>query len=247
MREDINMVSSVKIPINYAAAAETFKTLLKLSGSPVAFRFATKKEEIPAGMEKLDKTIRHCMMVGLARKEGKVFYATAENHECNGGAWSLGLKEITETLKNGDFYFKLGKFESSAASKRTIDRQPHLGTTETYATLYAPLEKTPFDPQVVVIVANPWAMLKIAQSSLFRLGGRIHTGFAGIQSVCADTCAQTYLNGKVNISLGCDGSRKYSGIDDGEMVLAFPAEIIPEMTEALQVIAAAPGSKPGTK
>ncbi len=238
------MASSVKIPINYAEAAETLKTLLKLSGSPVAFRFATKKEDIPAGMAKMDKTIRHCAMVGLARKEGKIFYATSENHECNGGAWSLGLREITETLKNGDFYFKLGKFESSAACKRTIDRVAHLDTKESYATLYAPLEKTPFDPQVVVIVANPWALLKLTQSVLFRLGGRIEAEFAGIQSVCADACAQTYLNGKVNFSLGCDGSRKFSGIEDGEMVIGIPAELLPEITEALKVVAAAPGSKP---
>jgi uncharacterized protein (DUF169 family) len=241
------MASSVKIPINYVEAAETLKKLLKLSGSPVAFRFATKKEEIPPGMEKLDKTIRHCSMVGLARKEGKIFYATAENHECNGGAWSLGLREITETLKNGDFYFKLGKFESSAACKRTIDRVPHLGTGDTWATMYAPLEKTPFDPQVVIIVASPWAMLKISQSTMFRLGGRIEAEFAGIQSVCADACAQTYLNGKINFSLGCDGSRKFSGIDDGEMVMGIPAEILPELIGALNVVAAAPGSKPGAK
>lgn len=241
------MTSSVKIPINYPDTAETLKKLLKLSGSPVAFRFATKKEEIPAGMEKLDKTIRHCGMVSLARKEGKTFYSTAENHECNGGAWSLGLREITETLKNGDFYFKLGKFESSAACKRTIDRVPHLGTGETYATMYAPLEKTPFDPQVVVIVANPWAMLKLSQSALFRVGGRIGAEFAGIQSVCGDACAQTYLNGKINFSLGCDGSRKFSGIEDGEMVIGIPAEILPDLIEALNVVAAAPGSKPGAK
>ena len=238
------MAPDMKIPVNYAEAAETLKKYLKLSGSPVAFRFATKKEEIPAGMEKLDNTIRHCSMVGLARKEGKIFYSTAENHECNGGAWSLGLKEITENLKNGDFYFKLGKFESSAACKRTIDRVPHLGTGDTYATMYAPLEKTPFDPQVVLIVANPWAMLKLAQSTLFRVGGRINAEFAGIQSVCADTCAQTYLTGKVNFSLGCDGSRKFSGIEDGEMVVGIPAEILPEITEALRIVAAAPGSKP---
>jgi len=241
------MTSGVKIPINYKEAAATLKTLLKLSGSPVAFRFATKKEEIPAGMEKLDKTIRHCSMVGLARNEGKIFYALSDNHECNGGAWSLGLREITETLKTGDFYFKLGKFESSAACKRTLDRVARLGTKETYATLYAPLENTPFDPQVVLIVATPWAMLKIAQSTLFRVGGRIEAEFAGIQSVCADTCAQTYLNGKVNFSLGCDGSRKFSGIEDGEMVMGIPAEILPELVEALSVVAAAPGSKPGAK
>jgi uncharacterized protein (DUF169 family) len=238
------MTSGVKIPINYTEAAETLKKLLKLTGSPVAFRFATKKEEIPEGMQKLDKTIRHCAMVGLARKEGKIFYALAENHECNGGAWSLGLREITETLKNGDFYYKLGKFESSAACKRTIDRVARLGTRETYATLYAPLEKAPFDPQIVIIVATPWAMLKLSQSALFRVGGRIEAEFAGIQSVCADVCAQTYLNGKINFSLGCDGSRKFSGIEDGEMVMGIPAEILPELVEALNVVAAAPGSKP---
>ena len=241
------MTSAMKIPINYGEASETLKKYLKLAGSPVAFRFATKKEDIPAGMQELDKTIRHCAMVGIARKEGRIFYSTAVKHECNGGAWALGLREITESLRTGDFYFKLGKFESTAACKRTIDRVLHLQTRETYATLYAPLEKTPFDPQVVLIVASPWAMLKLAQSVLFRLGGRINAEFAGIQSVCSDACAQTYLNGKVNFSLGCDGSRKFSGIEDGEMVIGIPAELLPEITESLQVVAAAPGSKPGQK
>ncbi|MFA4861835.1 DUF169 domain-containing protein [Methanoregula sp.] len=237
------MPSAMKIPVNYPETAEVLRKYLKLRGSPVAFRFATKKEDMPTGMEKIDKTIRHCSMVGLARNEGRIFYALPENHECNGGAWSLGLKEITDSLKTGEFYFKLGKFESAASCKRTIDRVPHLKTGDTYATLYAPLEKTPFDPQVVLIVANPWAMLKLSQSNLFRTGGRIHAEFAGIQSVCADTCAQTYLNGQVNFSLGCDGSRKFSGIEDGEMVIGIPTEILPELTEALKIVAAAPGSK----
>ena len=243
----MRMTTDMKIPINYAEASETLKKYLKLSGSPVAFRFATKKEDIPAGMQELDRTIRHCSMVGLARKEGRIFFSTAGKHECNGGAWALGLREITESLKNGDFYYKLGKFESTAACKRTIDRVPHLQTLETYATLYAPLEKTPFDPQVVLIVSSPWAMLKLVQSVLFRVGGRINAEFAGIQSVCADTCAQTYLNGQVNFSLGCDGSRKFSGIEDGEMVMGIPAELLPEIVEALKVVAASPGSKTGSK
>jgi uncharacterized protein (DUF169 family) len=194
------MTTAMKIPINYSETSEILKKYLKLTGTPVAFRFATKKEDIPAGMQELDKTIRHCAMIGLARKEGRLFFSTAGKHECNGGAWALGLREITESLKTGDFYYKLGKFESSAACKRTIDRVPHLQTLETYATLYAPLEKTPFDPQVVLIVTTAWAMLNLAQSVLFRIGGRLTAEFAGIQSVCSDACAQTYLNGQVNFS-----------------------------------------------
>jgi uncharacterized protein (DUF169 family) len=233
----------MKIPVNYAEAAETLKKVLSLKGSPVAFKFAPSKEEIPSAMEELDKTIRHCMMVNLARNEGKIFYATSGKHECNGGAWALGLREITPTLRTGDFYFKLGKFDSAAACKRTIDKVTHLNAGDTYATLYAPLEKTPFTPQVVLIVTTPRNMLKLSQSSLFRLGGRIYAEFSGIQSVCSDATAQTYLTGRPNFSLGCDGSRKFSGITDDEMVMGIPAEMLPEISTALKIVTAAPGSK----
>ena len=84
----------------------------------------------------------------------------------------------------------------------TIERIPHLDTCETYATLYAPLEKTPFTPQVIVIVTTPRNMLKLAQSSLFRIGGRIWAEFSGIQSVCADVTAQTYLSGPAEFLAG---------------------------------------------
>ena len=232
-----------KIPVNYPEAAETLKKILNLKGSPVAIRFAPTNADIPSGISELDKTIRHCSMVNLARNEGKIFYAPAEKHECNGGAWSLGLREITPTLKNGEFYFKLGKFDSDAACKRTIERIPHLATGETYATLYAPLEKTPFSPHVILIVTTPRNMLKLAQSSLFRLGGRICAEFSGIQSVCADATTQTYLSGQPNFSLGCDGSRRFSGIGDDEMVMGFPAEMLPEIIAALPIVIGAAGSK----
>lgn len=236
-------MSSEKIAVNYHESSETLKKLLNLKGSPVAIRFAPTKADIPAGIPALDTVSRHCTMVNMARMEHRIFYATADRHDCNGGAWSLGLKEITPTLKNGEFYFKLGKFDSDAACKRTIERVPHLETKETYALLYAPLETTPFSPQVIVIVTTPRNMLKLAQSSLFRLGGRICAEFAGIQSVCADATAQTFLSGRPNFSLGCDGSRRYSGIGDDEMVMGFPAEMLPELVAALPIVTGAAGSK----
>ena len=229
--------------MDYAGSSEILRTSLKMKGSPVAIGFATTKDDIPPGMPEIDKTIRHCMMVSLARNEGRVFYSTAEKHECNGGAFALGLKDLTPTLKSGQFYFKLGKFESVTSSKRTMESVPHLPTGETYATMYAPLEKTPFTPQVIIIITYPWAMLKLAQASLFRMGGRLHGAFSGIQSVCSDSVAQVYLTGKPNFSLGCDGSRKFSGIADDEMVMGFPAEMLPEIVETVNIITQAPGSK----
>jgi len=237
------MDAPMKITMDYAQSSETLKTSLKLKGSPVAIGFANTVDEIPPGMVEIDQVIKHCMMVNLARNEGRIFYATADKHECNGGGWALGLKELTPSLKTGKFYFKLGKYASTPACKRTMNSIPHLGTGDTYATMYAPLEKTTFTPHVILIVTSPWSMLKLAQASLFRLGGRMHAEFSGIQSVCSDSVAQTYLTGKPNFSLGCDGSRKFSGIADDEMVMGFPAEMLPEIAEGVKIITQAQGSK----
>ncbi|HTY51954.1 MAG TPA: DUF169 domain-containing protein [Methanomicrobiales archaeon] len=236
-------MAEMKLQIPYAAISESLKKTLALTGSPVAVKLAKAKEDIPAGIPEGKEVLRHCQMVNLARKEGQVFFAPSDKHQCNGGAWALGLREITPTLRSGEFYFRLGKFESMAACRRTMDRIPHLRTGETYATIYAPLEKTPVDPDVVLIITTPRNMLKLAQASLFRLGGRITAAMAGIQSVCSDATAQTYLTGVANFSLGCDGSRRFSGIGDDEMVMGFPAEILPEISEAIRVVTAAPGSK----
>lgn len=227
---------------DYAALSESLKALLGLRGSPVAFRFAHTKEEVPEGMTEVPETVRHCRMIAMARHEGAVFFAPSEKHLCNGGAWALGLRPITESLRTGDFYFKLGKFSSRAACRRTIDRIPHLSPGETYATLYAPLEATPFVPEIVLLVTTPLAMLKLAQAALFDLGGRHTANFAGIQSVCSDATAQTLLSGQVNFSLGCDGSRKFSGIEEHEMVMGIPAELLPRLVAALGVVTGAPGS-----
>ena len=236
-------MAEMKMKIPYTEISEMLKKVLSLSGSPVAVKLARSKEEVPAGIPEAKEVVRHCQMVNMARKDGAIFYAPADKHQCNGGAWALGLREITPSLQSGEHYFKLGKFESMPACRRTMDRIPHLNAKETYATMYAPLEKTPFDPDIVIIVTTPRNMLKLAQATLFRLGGRISSSMAGIQSVCSDATAQPYLSGTASFSLGCDGSRKFSGIVDEEMVMGFPVEMLTELGEAIKVVTTAPGSK----
>ncbi|MDO5843598.1 MAG: DUF169 domain-containing protein [Methanocorpusculum sp.] len=226
---------------DYAKISETLKEALHLTGSPVAVKIVKSPEQIPEEIPEIEETDRHCRMVSLAR-EGKIFYATDAKHQCGGGAWALGLRDKGATLATGMHYYNLGKYESVPSSRRTMDSVPSL-PKETYATLYAPLEKATFAPDVVIIFAKPLAVLKLAQSTLYRLGGRIYPQFSGIQSICSDATAYVLLNGKPNFSLGCDGSRKFSGIADEEMVAGFPAEILEELAAGITKVTAAPGSK----
>ncbi|HJJ56945.1 MAG TPA: DUF169 domain-containing protein [Methanocorpusculum sp.] len=226
---------------NYAHVSEDLKEALHLVGSPVALKIVKSIEEIPEGIPEIEETTRHCRMISLAR-EGNVFFASDAKHQCGGGAWALGLREKGEALKTGQHYFKLGKYSTLNASRRTMESVPNL-PKENYATIYAPLEKATFEPDVVIIFAQPLAILKLAQSSLYNLGGRIYPEFSGIQSMCSDATAYVLLNGKPNFSLGCDGSRKFSGIGNDEMVAGFPAEIIEDIAENIKKVTAAPGSK----
>ena len=226
----------------YAEYSKTLQNLLDLPGSPVAIGFAHTPDDIPDDLPEISNEMRHCQMVREAREEGKAFFARRESHTCAGGAWSLGLSKQTESLKTGEFYFKLGKFESFASCKRTLGSVPFIESESVYATLYSPLDKTPFDPAVVLFVAEPKSLLKLSQAYLYTCGGRIHSSFSGIQSVCADVTVQPYLNGNMNISLGCDGSRKLSKIEPEQMVAGIPIEILPNIVTALPIVCTAPGS-----
>lgn len=51
------------------------------------------------------------------------------------------------------------------------------------------------------------------------------------------------MTGKVNFSLGCDGSRKFSGIKDELMVMGIPGELLADIAEAVPIVTGAAGSK----
>ena len=144
-------------------------------------------------------------------------------------------------LKSGQHYFKLGKYSTVNASRRTMESVPSL-PQENYAVIYAPLEKASFTPDAVIFFARPAAVLKLAQSTLYRIGGRIYPQFSGIQSVCSDAAAYVVATGTPNFSLGCDGSRKFSGIGPDEMVAGFPGEMIEEIAENIEKVTKAPGA-----
>ncbi|MGZ7115552.1 MAG: DUF169 domain-containing protein [Halobacteriota archaeon] len=64
--------------MDYTESSEILRTSLKMKGTPVALGFATTKDEIPPGMPEVDKTIKHCMMVSLARNEGRIWFIEPE-------------------------------------------------------------------------------------------------------------------------------------------------------------------------
>ncbi len=215
----------------YEELSSKLKAALDLKGSPVAVKLVRTREDIPAGVPEIGEKVRHCEMVQKARS-GSVFYATKEKHACAGGAGAMGVMETPEKVLNGEFYLGLGDFGSIGAARRTTSAITRVDD-DYVATMYAPLEKAGFKPDIIVIIGTPKQMMRIAKANVYALGGRNFADFSGIQSICADAVAEPFMTGDLNFTLGCNGSRKYAKIADEEMIVGIPAEKLELITDAI--------------
>jgi uncharacterized protein (DUF169 family) len=210
---------------------------LKLKTSPVAVKLVSKGGEIPAGIKKVDEVMTHCQFVDRVRRTGDEFYTLAEDHMCKFGSGSLGLNEVPPEMPSGESYYKeFGLFSTQGASRRTAEKMPILPPNSTETVIYSPLEKTSFVPDVVVFICNPKQVMILIQSYMYKTGGRLETSFAGTQSLCAEGVVQTYKEGKIGIGVGCLGSRTFSKMEDEEMVMGIPVELLADVASGLKEI-----------
>ncbi|WFN35616.1 DUF169 domain-containing protein [Methanogenium sp. S4BF] len=219
--------------MTYEIIGKELKELLNLKGSPVAVKLIHSGAEIPAGYEKVPEKSRHCQFVQDARLKGMKGYATKEEHMCTGGAGVMGIEALPEQVATGSTYHKLGNFKTAEGALDTVSAIPK-STENHYASLYSPLETAEFEPDVVVIVATPRQALRLSQAYIHEKGGRISSDYSGIQSLCADAVVAVRERGVPNMTLGCNGSRKFSGIAEEEVILGIPPKNLPAIIEALK-------------
>lgn len=219
--------------MSYESAGKELKELLGLKGSPVAVKLAKTAADVPAGMPKVAEKTRHCQFVQNARLKGTKGYATHEEHLCKGGAGVMGVEPLPEAVATGSMYHKLGNFKTAEGALETVTAMPK-NAESYYATVYSPLESAEFEPDSVVVIATPKQALRISQAYLHATGGRISSDFSGIQSICADAVVAVAQRGVLNMTLGCNGSRKNSGIADDEVIIGLPPKALPAVIEALK-------------
>ncbi|MDD4254425.1 MAG: DUF169 domain-containing protein [Methanofollis sp.] len=222
--------------MSYEAVVKDLTALLGLKGSPVAVKLAKTPADVPAGCEKIAEKSRHCQFVQDARLKGMKGYATRDEHMCKGGAGVMGIEPLPEAVAKGSTYHKLGNFRTAEGALETVSAIPKNEETY-YASIYAPLEAADFEPDVVVVVATPRQALRLTQAYLHAAGGRFSSDYSGIQSLCADAVVAVMQRGVPNLTLGCNGSRKNSGIAEDEVIMGIPPKDLAPIVEALKIFA----------
>lgn len=213
---------------------------LRLDVVPVAVFFSTNP---PENTKQIDRKIKACEMLDVARYEGEVFYSTKENHDCKNGMYYLGLTKAFEGLKTGDW--TAGKYPDKGRSnwatpvafRRTSVHYMRIEEETVKCISYAPLDKCPFKPEIgggiVVLTCNPKQGLYLARAAVYEMGGIVR-GIVG-PSTCSVVMAGPVQYGEMFHTLGCYGGRIFVKIKTEELYFGFPIEILDRIVNSLEV------------
>lgn len=216
-----------------AEMSQKFSQILGLKWKPVAVKLIKNDEPLPKNIPPLNRRLRHCQSVMIARK-GKTLLMTPDKHACPDGSALLGMTKMPEKLANGKLYMGFGKFKSITQAKRMLDERPSLEAKGGIkATLVAPLDEATFTPDVVIFTINPEQAMWFVCAISYSTGERSFFNTSGFNAMCIDATLTPYLTGKPNFSFGCHGARGSTDLGENEMLVGIPWKMVPSILESL--------------
>jgi len=216
---------------DYRALEQQFHETLDLKRAPVAVSFL---DEPPAGIEKFaGSEPSGCSFWRLAA-QGRAFYTVPSDHyNCPVGSYTHKIElppdranELPDILgtMTGLGYLKMEEVPGIPVLKETPK-----------AIVYAPLSKTPVDPDVVLLAAAPGKLMLLEEAAL-----RAGLG-AKLPLLARPTCMAipaAIRRGMVT-SAGCIGNRVYTDLGEDELYSAIPGAALQPIADALQTVMSA--------
>lgn len=211
--------------------AKTLNEVLDLNGL-VGVTLIKDENRIPDDVEILQDPLFYCVMLKKAAAEKKSFYAPGEVHSCLRGKSVLGMGDVPEFEKTGNFYVNKSSVADSRAASHFLNSVPRL--KDVIGTLIQPLEEAENPDVVLAFPANARNAQELMHATIFQSGGSIKAEFSAPYSFCGYTTARTYLEDVVSFAIPCGAAKKaVRGIGekytDEEMIVAIPGQMIQQV------------------
>ncbi len=210
--------------------------LLRLKAFPVAFKMLKKKEDLKTipFLRRCDKKVTLCQLITQVRSFDWTVGAVLDDFIFPGCPSIIGLTDTPETYKDGTFrsIVWVATKEDGKKYEASIPRIP-LGRYEAVA--MAPLVYNPFEPDIVLIYANPAQMMLLINALQFE-DYEVMQFFCVGESSCSDAIARCYLTNKPSLTIPCYGERRYGSAQDEDMVMAIPTEMMEKALRGLEAL-----------
>ncbi len=210
--------------------------LMRLKSFPVAFKMLEKKEqleEIPF-MRRLDGKKTMCQLITLVRSFDWTVGAVAEDFISPACPAIIGLTDTPPLFKDGTFR-SIVWVKTRGDAKRYEESIPRIPLGKYEAVAMAPLVYNPFEPDMVLIYANPAQMMLLINSLQFE-DYEVMQFFCVGESSCSDAIARCYLTGKPALTIPCYGERRYGHAQDEDLVIALPPAMLEKALRGMETL-----------
>jgi dephospho-CoA kinase len=221
---------------NWEKMVRRLELLMRLKSFPVAFKMLEKKEtlsQIPF-LRRTQGKKTLCQLITLVRNFDWTVGADADDFLSPMCPSIIGLTDTPEIYKDGTFrsIVWVKTREDGRNYEASIPRLP-LGKYEAVA--MAPLVYNPFEPDIVLIYANPAQMMLLINALQFEDYEVMDFHCVG-ESSCSDAIARCYLTGKPSMTIPCYGERRYGHAQDEDLVMAIPANMMAKALRGMEVL-----------
>jgi len=210
--------------------------LMRLKSFPVAFKlFEDKKflSTVPF-IRRMNNKSTLCQLINLVRNFDWTVGADLDDFMSVMCASIIGLTDIPDYMKDGTFR-SIVWTKSRADGKKFENAIPRLPAGKYEAVAMAPLVYNPFDPDIVLIYANPAQMMLLINSLQFE-NYEVMQFYCVGETSCSDAIARCYLNRKPALSIPCYGERRYGHAQDDELVMAIPVEMMDKALNGMEAL-----------
>jgi uncharacterized protein (DUF169 family) len=200
---------------------------------PVGVKFLAKP---PDTVERLDENMAFCEMLKAAQ-EGKAFYADLKNHTCGAGLYVLGQAEAPEPFISGRFGAGLQIYEEPRSASRLYLHIPKIGKGVVHHVAFSPLDKLPFEPDLLIILADTGQTEILLRALSYRTGQMWVSKYTPAIG-CAWIYVYPYLSGELNYTIAGlgHGMKRRALFPEGRQIISIPFDLLPSMLQTLQVM-----------
>jgi uncharacterized protein (DUF169 family) len=215
---------------------EKLNRYLRLNTFPVSVKFLRNWEQLPQRAKRplkdMGNRLTTCQAIALSRRYGWVLALGREDSSYVLGAMALGLEKRLPHYTEGNLCIDLYT-ESLKAGRFSEQSVPRLPEGKYVGVVTAPLHRTSFDPDSIVIYGNSAQIMRLGQAYLWKRGGTLTSEFRG-RIHCADLAVAPATTGEPQMIIPCTGDRIFGQVQDHEVAFSFPFSLMEEILESLE-------------
>jgi len=225
---------------NFKETADWLRDDLRMKTLPVAAKFLKDRSALPDKARRpslaFGKRIAICQGITMARNFGWTVGLTKEDVICVPAAIVFGFSESPDPPASlADLFCQIRFSRDENLARNETASMCRFENGEIEAIVLAPLARASFEPDTILIYANPAQIMRLTQAWSYMAGERVAGHFGG-KVECDEYLIAPFKTQSPRVVVPGNGERIFAGTQDDEVTFALPAKFFGELASALKEV-----------